>query len=302
MNGMNALAHVSTYLDTLREQVLVDIDQTRHNGEYRPDNAAWAILALAASGKHSDILVPARTRLVKNQHEDGRVSISPDHPEAFWPTQLAILAWHGSSQHQESLEQAVQFLVKTTGRHFAKEIGTHVGHDPSLRGWSWIADTHSMVEPTALGILALVATGFGGHTRGQEAVQMLMDRQLPSGGWNYGNTTIYGQELYPQPENTGLALSAVAGFVPLEEVRHSLVYLESRVEKIRTPLSLGWAVLGLGAWGRRPDKARSWILECLNRQEQVGAYDTSNLSLLLISFVATHGLSSVFVKGTEPRR
>lgn len=302
MNYMKALVDVSSYLDTLKERVLAEIDQTRPNGEYRPDHAAWAILAMGAFGKHFDILERARTKLRKNQHEDGRVSVSPDHPEAFWPTQLAILAWHGSSQHQESLDRAVQFLLKTTGRHFDKGAGSPIDHDPSLRGWSWIADTHSMVEPTPLGILALVSTGLREHARTQEAVRMLMDRQLPSGGWNYGNTIVYGQELHPQPENTGLALDAVAGFVPLEEVRHSLSYLEARVDKIRTPLSLGWAVLGLGAWGRRPEKARPLILECLKRQDQVGPYDPSNLSLLLVSFAATHGLLSVFVDGTETRR
>jgi hypothetical protein len=303
MDGMNAIAIISNYLDTLRKRVLVDVDQNRQNGEYRPDDAAWAILALSASEKDSDILGSARTRLMKSQREDGRVPVSPDHPEAFWPTPLAILAWHGSSQHQQSLDRAVRFLVRTAGRHFAKETipVSYVGHDPSLRGWSWIADTHSMVEPTALGILALVATGLRGHPRTHEAVRMLMDRQLPSGGWNYGNTISYGQELYPHPENTGLALNAVAGFVPPEEVRHSLAYLESQAEKIRTPLSLGWAVLGLEAWGRRSCKARSRILECLKRQDQVGPYNTSNLSLLLISFASTSGLSSVFVKEAEPR-
>lgn len=299
---MSLSAPVSKYLDALRKKVLEDISLSQTHGEYRPADAAWSILALAATEKKSDILEPARTRLVMSQFEDGRVPVSPDHPEAFWPTPLAILAWHGSPQHQKSLDQAVRFLLKTTGRHFAKETVPNVGHDPSLQGWPWIADTHSMVEPTALGILALVATGFGEHTRTREAVRMLLDRQLPSGGWNYGNTIVYGQELHPQPENTGLALHALAGFVPLEEVRHSQAYLENRVEKIRTPLSLGWAVLGLGAWGRRPHKARSWISECLKRQDQVGPYGTSNLSLLLISFLATHGLSSAFVKETETHR
>jgi hypothetical protein len=296
VNAMNAPAHVSTYLDTLRERVLVDIGQARHNGEFRPDNAAWAILALAASGKPFDILEPARTRLVKSQHEDGSVSISPDHPEAFWPTPLAILAWHGSSRHRESLDRAIQFLVKTTGRHFAKESGSPLAHDPSLLGWPWIAGTHSMVEPTALGVLALRVTGHGDHARVREAVHMLLDRQLSRGGWNYGNTMVYGQELYPQPENTGLALAALEGIVPLEKVRHSLDYLGKRVEKIRTPLSLGWAVLGLGAWGQRPRKARLWLAECLERQNRYGSFDTSNLSLLLISFMASRGLVGIFAR------
>ncbi len=280
---------ISPYLEELKKRALNEGGFVfQAGGEYRPDATSWAILALAATGIRADIVEHARKRLADSQQSDGRICVSTDHPEAFWPTPLAALAWHGSPEYREPQSRAVRFLVASTGRHFART--PDLAHDTSLRGWPWIAETHSMVEPTALTLLVLRITGHENHERAREGVRMLMDRQLPKGGWNYGNTAVYGQELYPQPENTGLALCALSGLVSRADVHRSIDYLRSRILQIRTPLSLGWGLLGLGAWGERPVGARSWILESLERQKKYGLYETTLLSLLIHAFHAHGGL------------
>ena len=40
---------------------------------------------------------------------------------------------------------------------------------------------------------------------------MIMDRQLDRGGWNYGNITIFGKELFPIPDSTAIARFAGVG-------------------------------------------------------------------------------------------
>lgn len=265
----------------------------RPAGEYRADATAWAAMALAAAGTEEGLLGMARDRIADEQQEDGRVSVSPEHPEAFWPTPLAVLAWEGSPAHREAQSRAVTFLEKTTGRHFVKDPDAPVKHDTSIKGWSWIAGSHSMVEPTALSLIALRTAGQGEDGRTREAIRMLMDRQLSAGGWNYGNTSVYGKELYPQTENTGLALDALAGRVSRNDVARSLGYLKDRLTHVRAPLSLGWGLLGLGAWGARPGNARLWLRESFELQRKYGPYDTTLLSLLLLSFLATGGLGSV---------
>src|SRR4030065_1592055 len=97
-----------------------------------------------------------------------------------------------------------------------------------------------MVEPTALSLIALRIAGNGENELAREATRMLMDRQLPTGGWNYGNTFVYGHELYPQPENTGLALDALAGSVLRQEGSRSPGCLESRVAPLQARPSLRW--------------------------------------------------------------
>lgn len=147
-----------------------------------------------------------------------------------------------------------------------------------------------MVEPTALTLLSLRIAGHEDHGRALEAVRLLMDRQLPKGGWNYGNTAVYGQELYPQPENSGIALCALSGLVSRVDVQRSIDYLKSRIIRLRTPFSLGWGLLGLGSWGVRPAEAGSWVLESLDRQKNYGSYETTLLSLLILAFHARGGL------------
>jgi len=266
-------------------------------GVYRPDSTAWAVLSLAATRSGSrahDVVESSRSRLTASQLADGRVCLSSSNPESFWPTPLAILAWHGSEKHARPRSRAIDFLLKTSGKHWVKEYGSPLAHDTSIKGWSWTENTHSWVVPTSLSILALRVSGLGEHDRVREGVRLLMDRQLPSGGWNFGNTLTYGKELYPQADCTGLALCALADFVSPGEVGKSIAYLQSRGMRVRTPLSLGWGILGLGAWGRRPAQATAWISECMSQQEKYGVYDTMLVSLLLLALEGKEGPLSLF--------
>jgi hypothetical protein len=267
----------------------------RQGSSYRVDATAWATLALT---DHADVdmIRHARSRLEKSQGQDGRVSVSADHPEAFWPTPLAILAWHGSMRHREPQERATRFLLQTSGLHFEKNPDSPLSNDTSLLGWPWTEDTFAWVQPTALSLLALKISGNGAHPRAKEAIRLLLDRQLPGGGWNYGNTIVYGQELYPQIECTGMALTALSGETERKTIEKSLAYLKVHADRCRTPLSLGWLLLGLSAWKERPRNARERILESLNQQQKYGVYGTTLLSLLylvyriegnLIDFMAT---------------
>lgn len=267
---------------------------SRNGGDYRPDATAWAGLALTSLGVREDLVQSARSRLAAGQMEDGRISVSPKHPETFWPTPLAILVWHGSPSYSESRSRALRFLLATSGKHWKKGKDASLGHDTNIRGWPWIGDTHSWVEPTALVLMVLDLTGCAYHERAQQGRLMLLDRQLELGGWNYGNTSVFGQRLRPMPESTGLALNALAGRVSREVVKTSISYLKAQVSQIHTPLSLGWSILGLGAWGERPGNADNYVFQCLNLQNIYGTYDTHHLSLLMIALMAKRGLLSLY--------
>lgn len=259
--------------------------------DYRADATAWASLALAWTDTEPGLLEKARSRLAVEQADDGRVSISPNHPEAHWPTALAILAWHhGSASDREAQARAVHYLIQSSGLHWPKVDGAPVAHDTSIRGWPWIDKTHSWIEPTALAVMALTVAGHGGHQRVQEATSMLLDRQLSKGGWNYGNTVVFGKELLPMADATGMALNALAGKTPRETLAKSLQYLANETMRSRTPLSLGWGLLGLGAWGEYPRDSLDWVLETLKKQEQFGPFETPLLSLLVIASSTNKGL------------
>jgi hypothetical protein len=263
-------------------------------GDFRPDATAWGIMALHALEPEEGVIEAARRRLAGAQLGDGRVPISLEHPESMWPTSLAMLAWQGAPAFKAAQEKAAAYLLATSGVHWKKEPESPVTHDPDLKGWSWRSDTFSWCEPTAMAMMALEIAGYGGHPRLMEAQRLLLDRQIPGGGWNYGNTTVFGQVLNPMPESTGMVLNALSHKVPREAVQKSLAYLEKSYPSLKTPRSLGWALLGLGSWGARPANAAAAIEACLERQERFGGYDTSSLALILVASRATGGLVSLY--------
>ncbi len=168
--------------------------------EARPDSTAWAVMALSIIDTAKSACEKGRAYLQLQQDSVGRVCISLNHLNASWPTPLAMLAWHNSPNHKLSEQRAGKFLLNFTGDHFPQADPPIFGHDPTILGWPWIADTHSWVIPTSMAILALQVAGFSAHTRVKEGQAMILDRQLPHGGWNYGNTSVFGQELHPLPE------------------------------------------------------------------------------------------------------
>jgi hypothetical protein len=287
---LNSLALMDLETDLLA-RVRTDGGFSQQYGDsYRTDATAWAIIALSSLGGNSGCIQPAIARLTADQLSDGRIGISSGHPEAFWPTSIAILAWLRAPSYSQYQARAIQFLLETTGRHWKKSASDPMAHNPALKGWPWIAETHSWVEPTALSMIALRAAGYAGHPRIEEATRMLMDRQLPHGGWNCGNTIVFGQELRPAPESTGTALHALAGLIPREKVQLSLDYLSKEITRLRTPIALGWSLLALNSWGVSPPNVSSLIAGCLERQERYGPYDTTSLCLLVLPLVSPTGL------------
>ena len=254
------------------------------NGIHRPDSTAWAVLALAKDGENARLADSGRASLKTNQLDDGRL-VLPGERDAFWPTPIAVLAWHGSAQFDQQKDRALKFLLETKGIHWPKDLKSPLAHDSSIVGWPWVVGTHSFVEPTSLALLALEITGQSGHPRFQEGIRMLLDRQLSRGGWNYGNTVVYGQELYPFPDTTGIALAAIAGHVSKDQVKGSIAYLQTQIDRCRTPLSLAWALFGLGAWGEFSDEGLIWIIETLKKQDKYGPYRTSLLAILALAYL-----------------
>lgn len=262
--------------------------------EARPDATAWAIISMSAFEFDPESCNRGRAYLASQQADDGRVSISVSHPEASWPTPLAIFAWESIPQYQEAQSRAVDYLIGFTGRHFPTPDPSIIGHDTAILGWPWIADTHSWVVPTSLALLALKMVGLSTHPRVIAGQQMLINRQLTDGGWNFGSTTVFMRELHPLPECSAIALQALAATTPIREVKRSLDYLLHELPHLRTPISLGWALLGLGAWGLRPTTTEELVRASLQLQERYGPYPLPSLALLLCAVKASHGLHSLF--------
>ena len=71
-----------------------------------------------------------------------------------------------------------------------------------------------------------------------------------------------------------------------DAVLASLAYLQHEVTRLRTPISLGWSLLGLAAWKQVPIGAAGLVERCLANQERYGEYDTAALCLLVLGALA----------------
>ena len=228
--------------------------------EAATEPAALAALALVGHGR-ADASHRACRWLVDHQNDDGSLGITASQREPAWPTGLAVLAWSAahtgleptrrSGPYAANIERAIAWILAHEGNTMPQ--AEYAGHDTTLRGWPWVEGTHSWIEPTAMNLLALRATGHVDHPRAREAVLLLLDRLLSHGGCNYGNTTVLGQELVPHLEPTGLAMVALAGERDATgRIARSLAYLEANLSPRTTAASLSYAVLGLAAHGQTP--------------------------------------------------
>ncbi len=259
------------------------------NGSYRPDATSWAVIALSNLDINDSSIDSAGEKLKSTQMPDGSVPLKISYPQAWWPTSLAVIAWHDKKQFRNNQAKAISFMLNFSGLHWEQKAPL-TGHDPMIKGWPWIENTHSWVEPTSLAMIALEIAKRSKHSRFKEAKRMLLNRQLASGGWNYGNTIVFGQQLRPMPESTGMALSALHKKIDTKTIAKSLEYLQNEIKHLKTPFSLGWGLLGLGAWERTPSDKSNLIAGCLTQQEIFGPYNTLQLSLLLIALTAEKGL------------
>jgi hypothetical protein len=226
--------------------------------------------------------------LSANQADDGSLGVSANQTTPCWPTSLAMLAWRAADGEKfaEQIRRATDWTLQIKGA--ALEQSDDLGHDSTLVGWPWVESTHSWVEPTALHVLALRATGQAQHDRTREAIRLLVDRLLPAGGCNYGNTVVLGQTLRPHVQPSGISLLALSGERDTSgKIEKTLVYLERELSAKTTSASLSFGLLGLAAHHRWPAAAEHWLSVAAERtlSRQPAPY---KLALLSLAALAAH--------------
>jgi hypothetical protein len=244
---------------------------------------ALAAIALHVHGR-SEASRPALDWLAKIQSDDGSVGVREGEATPAWPTSLAVSAWKAIAPEQFGgrIERAVTWILSARGETTPRAV--EFGHDTEIAAWSYAEATHSWIEPTALHVIALKAAGRGEHARTRDGVRMLIDRQLPDGGCNYGNTSVLGQMLRPHVQPTGVALLALAGEDdPSGRIEKSVTWLRQAIGPRTTAASLGWALLALRAHGALPDQADDWLVAAHRR---VQGHDRSPHKLALLALAA----------------
>jgi hypothetical protein len=256
-------------------------------GPAMSEPTALATLALIGSGQ-LELAARGVAWLSERQSSRGAVGISAAQDAPYWPTSMAVLAWHHAAvagvkgdDLRGRAEQGVNWILTEHGE--SGENNPDVGHDCTLVAWAWVEGTHSWVEPTAMHILALKQRGLQAHARTREAVRLLDNRMLPTGGCNYGNVSVLGQQLRPHIQPTGIALSALAGEPGLELVDASVAWLAEQLPECPATASLAYGLMGLTAHHREVANPDELITQAAKRVLSEGRSPYKAALLLLAS-------------------
>jgi len=217
---------------------------------------AFCLLALHSSGDKTGT-VRGLEFLKTCQKESGAVGIGPKDADGNWMAYAALLAFHGlgATEEERRLKSWILSFEDASGRFTQadiKSIAEAYRYDASIVGWPWTPNTTGWVEPTALFVIALIRTGMlANEKRIGLGVDLLLDRALPSGGWNFGNPYAKSHELEPNLLSTALALAALgAAGVPegRPAVGAGVRFLIASLAGDVSTVSLAWALLALRSY------------------------------------------------------
>lgn len=150
----------------------------------------------------------------------------------------------------------------------ALEPSAHNRQDNSLQAWSWIEGTFSWVEPTAWCLLAVKKwNGVSGvridTRRVREAEALLIDRCCDTGGWNHGNSNVFGKQLRAYVPTTAAGLFALQDRPGEPAFTRSLDYLTREADSERSGGALALALLALSTLRRPTEAVRGALLQQL---------------------------------------
>ena len=195
--------------------------------------------------------------LLRAQLSDGSWPSFIGDGEPSWTTALAICVLNSANDSSGARERGQSWLLKTKGREGDwfwrwkfKTADRNVRFDPDKYGWPWISGSASWVIPTAFSVIAIKQFTACSRTEVSErrirlGVEMLLDRACVDGGWNSGNSVVYGVSLRPHVEATAIALLALQDEWRSDLTQRSLAWLKKEAACVDSVSSLAWSILSL---------------------------------------------------------
>lgn len=262
-------------------------------------NTEATALAILALGAASDAAAPSALRrgltwLADHQRPDGGWPLGVGQDQSTWPTPLAVLAVLSRSELRERAVGGLRWLVGHGGidpgwllraLYRLWPAALPVRMDPTLKGWSWNPDAFSWVEPTAYALLALkkgrvVLSGPDVDARIREGESMLYDRVCEGGGWNYGNTNVYGVNVPPYAEVTAIALLGLQDRREMPAHRSSIEAMRRMLAEMDSGFALSWAISCLAVHGQDTAAERRRLAASYARTGFLGSTRTLAVALI----------------------
>ena len=248
----------------------------------------------------------AQEFLLRSQNPNGSwPAFAGDDQDGAWVTSLALISLADQPAAVSARLKGFEWLMNSAGQESNwfwnwkfRTADRQVRFDPDKFGWPWFPGTVSWVVPTAFALLALNQRSCscnrleGFPSRVQLGVEMLLDRACPDGGWNAGNSVVYGSGMAPHPDDTATALLVLSDRRQHPVVKSSIRYLEHVAPTLTAPWSLAWTILALAAYGRQINSLRRSLVAI---PDLLTIADTSTLALVCLALDHQRTLSALGV-------
>jgi hypothetical protein len=267
-----------------------------HGNRSTTEATSLAFLALRSRGQTTldPAIQKAKKWLIEGQNADGSWPLAQGLKAASWATAFATLALSESADAREQVIRAGRWSLEQEGSSpgiLAKIVlalssqtkAVHLNED--LVGWSWTPDSFSWVEPTSYFIIALKKLKrhlpFKAYQdRVPQGELMIYDRMCEKGGWNYGNSSVYGERLWPYPDVTAVALIALQDRRERRENHLSLQALGEMAKDTASGLALSWTALCYALYGQDVMSLRRQIEEQFAKTKFLGETKVIALAIL----------------------
>jgi hypothetical protein len=149
-----------------------------------------------------------------------------------------------------------------------------------------MAGTFSWVEPTSYFLIALKRirrqlVGTNVDERIRQGESMIYDRMCDGGGWNYGNSVVYGEKLWPYADITAIALIALQNRHDAIENRVSFAALQNAVKTANSGLALSWSAICYEIYGHDSANLRKLLISGFETTGFLG--ETKSLALYILA-------------------
>jgi hypothetical protein len=229
------------------------------------------------------------------QRADGAWPAFLGDPEGNWTTALALCALNLANDFTTARERAFRWLVAERGReaHWLwrwkfKTVDRKVRFDPDKYGWPWISGSASWVIPTAFSIIAMKQFTIckqpeAAAKRIHLGIKMLLDRACMDGGWNSGNSVVYGVPLRAHVEATAIALMGLQNEPRSEIIQKSLAWLKHSAMLIDSVSSLAWCILTLFVYQEPIQQLRNGLAKMVADGREIQNNATLAIAILALN-------------------
>jgi squalene-hopene cyclase-like protein len=234
--------------------------------------------------------------LLQRQKDDGSWSLNDASKQSSWTTPIAALALLSFQDQREHALRAAKWILTQEGRKpgwvatllFRLSLLKKITElDPYLSGWSWTAGAFSWVEPTSYSLMTLKKLkrsldGTNCEERIRQGEMLIYDRMCENGGWNYGNSRVLGEALWPYPDVTAVALIALQDQAMSETNQKSLRALDAMLREAGSGTALGWGILCLTLYKQDVQEWKKILVKNFEKTRFLG--ETKAVALALLAF------------------